>query len=115
MTEHLHHLVIPRAVVGLRPGEPIYTTAESFAGCTYMGSSGVAIAMVPAGPLTLTLGDKRNAATVSIEMQGRDCYLHPEGRVSRVTPHWADLIEIREMSHEQKVELERWRQLTSRS
>lgn len=102
----LHYLVIPRGVVGLDPGQVIHIDGDGFHGVTYMGSSGAAFALVPSGALRLTLGDRRNAATADIEMQARDCYLHPEGRVSRVTRHWADLLTIREMTHSERCELE---------
>ena len=114
MNEVLHHLIIPRGVVGLEPGAPIYVSRDgATVGSTYMGSGGVAIAMVAAGECTLTLGDARNAETVVIEMLGRDCYLHPEGRVSRTTPYWSALIEIREMGHQRRCELEQWRASTT--
>lgn len=96
----VHYLVIPNAVTGLAPGQPIYFARDDIAvGRTYAGSDGFAHALVPSGALTLTLGDGRNPPTLVIEMQARDCLLHPEGRVSRVTPYWADLLEIREMGH----------------
>ena len=113
MNPTLHYLVIPRHLTGLEPGQAIYIDGEDFAGVTFMGSRGAAFALVPAGTLTLTLGDARNAPTAVIEMQARDCYLHPEGRVSRVTPYWAALLEIREMGHTERCELEQWRQVST--
>ena len=79
MNPTLHHLVIPKAVVGLDPGAPIYLSADGWVGVTYMGSSGAAFALVPAGTLTLTLGDARNAPTADIEMQASRLLLAPRG------------------------------------
>ena len=113
MSLTLHYLIIPRHLTGLEPGQAIYITGDDFAGVTFMGSCGAAFALVPSGALRLTLGDKRNAPTADIEMQARDSILHPEGRVSRVTPHWATLLTIREMSHTERCELEQWRQVST--
>lgn len=113
MFETLHYLVLPNGITGMAPGSPIYfhRGAEAVA-VTYAGSDGAAYAMLPAGELRMTLGDARNAPAVDIEMQARDCMLHPEGRVSRVTPFWARLLEIREMGHKERCALEEWRRLT---
>ena len=103
----LHHLVIPRAVARLLPGQPIYAERDGQTiGSTWMATSGQAVLMVSCGPLVLLFGDGRRPRRLVSEMQSRDCYVSPEGRIVRATEHWIEYIRIRNMTHTGRVEYE---------
>ena len=69
MTGRAHHLVIPRSVAQLTPGEPIYAERDDFiVGSTWMATSGQAVLMATAGPLVLVFGDGRRPRRLQVEM-----------------------------------------------
>ena len=92
----------------LKPGEPIYAERDGqIVGSTWMSTTGAcAVLMISCGPLVLLFGDGRRPRRLHGEMQSRDCYVSPEGRIVRVTEHWVEYLRVREMTHEQRVEYE---------
>ena len=113
--KQLHHLVIPRAVARLLPGQAIHAERDGqIVGETYMATTGAcAVLMISCGPVTLLFGDGRRPRRLVGEMPSRDAYVTSEGRVARATEHWVEYLRVREMSHEQRVEHERARRATS--